>query len=574
MIFDGPYRFARVLLGNVLKQAAGGVLTAKQAPRRPGIVPALGLRAERAAVILAQTTTAKETNMSFRSILTTVRSVRPLSRVRPAGRWAGSRPRLEPLDDRCLLSADVVLEWNQVVLDTLKADRLLPLYFAREAAIVHAAVYDAVNAIDRSYTPLFAHVKASHGASLEAAAAQAAHDTLVELSPDHRKALDAALAADLAGIPPGRAKQGIAVGQAVAQQILAWRLADGFDKTVDYEHGSDPGDWQPTPPFFAPPVAPQWGKVIPFAIPSDTAFRPPPQPDLTSAEYTAAFEEVKALGAANSTTRSTEQSDIAQFWYGTAGTFTSVGYWNQIAREVAVQSGDSMVQNARLFALLNVAQADSYFAIWDAKYTYDFWRPVTAIQAADTDGNPDTAPDTSWTSYRVTPPFPSYVSGHSGHSAAAAAVLAAYFETDDVPFTLSTDSLPGVTRSYESFSAAVHEVSDSRVFAGIHWRFDVTAGEDLGYQVGNYVAANWLRPVRAHGGDGPVGSTATVAVTPRSQIPSDTRVGVIPVVAPPAATAHTQGSSLLAVPPDEAAAPLLQPALQRRGQTGFPLARR
>src|SRR3954451_13117603 len=153
-----------------------------------------------------------------------------------------------------------------------------------------------------------------------------------------------------------------------------------------------------------------------------------------------------------------------------------------------------MVQNARLFALLNLAQADSYFAIWDAKYTYDFWRPVTAIRAADTDGNPDTVPDPAWTSFKGTPPFPSYVSGHSGHSAAAAAVLAAYFGTDDVPFTLSTDSLPGVTRSYESFSEAVQEVSDSRVYAGIHWRFDVTAGEDLGYEVGQYVATNGLMP--------------------------------------------------------------------------------
>src|SRR5262249_54291903 len=158
-------------------------------------------------------------------------------RTRTAGRRVGARPRLEPMDDRCLLSADVVLEWNQVLLDTLKADHLLPLYFAREAAIVHAAIYDAVNALHRSYTPLFAAVQASRGASIEAAAAQAAHDTLVALSPAHREALDATLAADLAGIPPGRAKQGIAVGQAVAHQILAWRSIDGSDRKVDYEPG-------------------------------------------------------------------------------------------------------------------------------------------------------------------------------------------------------------------------------------------------------------------------------------------------------------------------------------------------
>src|SRR5262249_46724513 len=239
-------------------------------------------------------------------------------RTRTAGRRPGTRPQLEPLDDRCLLSADVVLEWNQVLLDTLKADHLLPLYFAREAAIVHAAVYDAVNAIDRSYTPFFAHVKAPGGASLEAAAAQAAHDTLVALSPAHRESLDATLAADLAGIPPGRAKPGIAVGQAVAQQILAWRSTDGSDLHVDYEPVDEPAHCQPAPPAFARAVAPQWGQVIPFCTPSGSAFQPPPPPDLTSAEYAAAFEEVKSLGAAGSTTRTAEQSDIARFWYGTA----------------------------------------------------------------------------------------------------------------------------------------------------------------------------------------------------------------------------------------------------------------
>src|SRR5262245_61928395 len=214
--------------------------------------------------------------MLFRSILAALRPNPHHRRTRAARRRAGSRPRLEPLDDRCLLSADVVLEWNQILLDTLKADRLLPLYFSREAAIVHGAVFDAVNAIDRSYTPLFADVHASRGAALEAAAAQAAHDTLVALSPSHKEALDATLAADLAGIPPGRAKLGVAAGQAVAQQILAWRSTDGSADTVDYTLVDEPGHWQPTPPLFADPVAPQWGQVVPFSIPSGSEFSPPP----------------------------------------------------------------------------------------------------------------------------------------------------------------------------------------------------------------------------------------------------------------------------------------------------------
>jgi hypothetical protein len=407
---------------------------------------------------------------------------------------------VELLEGRCLPAANVVLEWNQVLLDTVKADRASPLFIARDAAIVHAAIYDAVNAIDRSYTPFFADVKASRGASLEAAAAQAAHDTMVALFPAHRARFDATLAADLAGIPPGRARQGVAVGQAVAQQILAWRSTDGSDAQVPYTPGSGPGVWQRTPPAFAAAVAPHWGAVTPFGIPSGSAFRAPPPPALTSAAYTADFNEVKSVGAAGSITRTAEQSQIAQFWYGGAGTFTPIGYWNQIAQDVAQRHGNSLVQDARLFALLNMAQADASFAVWDAKYTYNFWRPVTAIRAADTDGNPATAPDPAWASFLITPAHPSYNSGHSGLSGAAAAVLADFFGTDAVPFSFSSDSLPGVTRSYASFSAAMQEAGDSRVYAGIHFRFDCVAAQVIGRSVGDYVMDHFLLP-RGHGGD-------------------------------------------------------------------------
>src|SRR5262245_30862612 len=375
--------------------------------------------------------------MSFRSILAALRPEPQHRRTRAAGRRAGSRPRLEPLDDRCLLSADVVLEWNQVLLDTLKADRLLPLYFAREAAIVHAAVYDAVNAIDRSYTPLFAEVEAPRGASLEAAAAQAAHDTLAALFPAQQPTFDATLAADLAGIPPGRAMLGVAAGQEVPRQVLAWRGHDGSNAPGPYTPGTGPGVWQPTPrPNPNPPpaelpglpaAAPQWAKVTPFCIPGPDAFRPPSPPALTSGAYTDAFAEVKRLGARDSTSRTALQTEIARFWFGGAGTFTAGGYWDPIAQEAAARHGNSLVQNARLFALLNVAEADAAIAIWDAKYTYNFWRPVTAIRAADTDGNPATDPDPGWTPLLVTPNHPSYVSGHTGVCAAAAAALAAFF---------------------------------------------------------------------------------------------------------------------------------------------------
>jgi membrane-associated phospholipid phosphatase len=464
---------------------------------------------------------------------------------------------LEPLEARCLLAANVVLEWNQVFLDTFKADRVLPLYFSRDAAIVHAAIYDAVNDIDRSYTPFFADVQAPRGASLEAAAAQAAHDTMVALFPAHQATFDATLAADLVGIPPGRARLGTAVGQAVAQQILAWRSTDGSTAQLTYVPGTAPGDWQPTPPAFAPAVAPQWGSVTPFCIPSDSAFRPPPPPALTSADYTAAFNEIKSLGAANSSTRTAEQSQIARFWYGAAGTYTATGYWNQIAQEVAQQRGDSLVQDARLFALLNLAQADAYFAVWDAKYTYNFWRPVTAIRAADTDGNPDTAADPAWTPFLVTPAHPSYNSGHSGISGAAAAVLAAFFGTDAIPFSFSSDGLPGVMRSYASFSAAAQEVSDSRVYAGIHWRFDVQAGQVMGNEVGDYIVTHFLLPASRSGdevGDaavasGPAGWAAGVADTPPTQVWQGAPAGVIQVSSPPAVTAGAVSPATRAVQP-------------------------
>jgi membrane-associated phospholipid phosphatase len=451
---------------------------------------------------------------------------------------------VESLEDRCVPSADVVLEWNQVLLDTFKADRLLPLLFTRDAAIVSAAVYDAVNSIDRSHTPFFAHVHASRGASLEAAAAQTAHDTMAALFPAHQATFDAILAADLAGIPPGRARQGVEVGHAVAQQILAWRSTDGSGAQVTYVPGAGPGVWQPTPPAFAPATAPQWGHVTPFGIPGGSAFRPGPPPALNSPEYTAAFDEVESVGAANSTTRTAEQTQIARFWYGAAGTFTAGGYWDQIAQEVAVAHGNSLVQNARLFALVNLAQADAMIAVWDAKYTYNFWRPVTAIRAADTDGNPATAADPAWTSFLVTPAHPSYISGHSGQSGAAAAALAAFFGTDAIPFSLGTDSLPGVTRSFASFSAAAQEMSDSRVYAGIHWRFDVQAGQTLGYEVGNYIFRHFLRPTSEsedEGRDrqddaaiaGRLGPAASFAS--ESEGPSGTRAGVAPVLAPPEA---------------------------------------
>ena len=421
-----------------------------------------------------------------------------------------NRPCVEPLEDRRLLSADVVLEWNQMALQAIGQARVSPVVASRALAITQAAVFDAVNDIDRSFEPYFADVHASHGASLEAAAAQAAHDALAALFPSQSSTFDAALAADLVGIPPGQARQGTDVGREVARQILEWRSTDGSDRVVTYTPGTDPGDWRPTPPANLPALAPQWPYVTPFAMTSGSQFRPAAPPALDSAEYAAAFNEVKTLGSADSTTRTEEQTQIARFWNDGLGTAFAPGYWNRIAQDVATGQGLSLVSEAHLFALLNIATADALISCWDAKYAYSFWRPVTAIRAADTDGNPDTEPDTSWSPLLVTPNFPSYTSAHSTVSGAAAEVLTALFG-DQYQFTVSAVSVP-YTRSFDSFEAAAAEAGRSRIYGGIHYTFDNLNGLAVGGEVADYVMGNFLKP-RGDGDDEPTTAVAPAART-------------------------------------------------------------
>jgi hypothetical protein len=400
--------------------------------------------------------------------------------------------RVEPLEDRCLPSANVVIEWNQLALHAVGQARLAPVFVSRDLATVQAAVYDAVNAIDQSYALYHAQVHASRGASMEAAAAQAAHDTLAALFPAQASTFDAALAADLVGIPPGLARQGTDVGREVAQQILDWRSTDGSGAVVTYTPGTDPGDWQPTLPGFLPALAPQWPDVTPFAMTNGAQFRPAPPPALDTAAYAAAFNEVKDLGSATSTARTAEQTQIAKFWNDGLGTAFAMGYWNRIAQQAATDQGLGLVQDARLFALLNIAEADAQISCWDAKYTYNLWRPVTAIRAADTDGNADTEADATWTPLLVTPNFPSYMSAHSTLSAAAADVLTALFG-DDYHFTVGAETVP-YTRSFDSFDAAAAEAGQSRIYGGIHYQFDNQAAQATGHAVGRFVVENFLRP--------------------------------------------------------------------------------
>ncbi|MBX6313047.1 MAG: vanadium-dependent haloperoxidase, partial [Isosphaeraceae bacterium] len=267
---------------------------------------------------------------------------------------------------------------------------------------------------------------------------------------------------------------------------------------VPYTPGTKPGDWRPTPPGFLPPVLPNWPLVTPFALKAASQFRPGRPPALTSSAYARSFNQVKSIGAANSTTRTPEQTEIARFWLDGSGTSTPVGHWNRIAEDVAIARGNTLAQNARLFALLNIAEADVGIAAWKAKYTYNFWRPITAIREAATDGNRRTVADPGWTPLVVTPNHPSYPSGHADFSGAAARVLADFFGTDRVAFTSRSEAPLDVTRSYTRFSQAAKEAAMSRVYAGIHWSFDVEDGLRLGQRVGRYVSRNVLIPLRPH----------------------------------------------------------------------------
>ncbi len=468
-----------------------------------------------------------------------------------------SRLSLELLEDRWALAQDVVLEWNAIALEALKNDYNLghthdqggPTRDSRALAIVHAAMYDAANSIKGTHTPYLAVAPNAKGASLEAAVAQAAHDTLVQLYPSQIAMFDAALTSTIGNAPKGRAEnKGIAVGQYVAAAILADRADDGSNLTQEHDPIGLPGHHQPDP--LHPDqgfLTPKWGLVTPFAIPDMTEFLSPPPPALDSALYTAAFAEVATLGGDGDTTetlRTAEQTEIGIYWGydGSPGLGTPPRLYNQIARTVAEQEHNKVFENARLFALVNIAMADAGIQAWDVKYVYDLWRPVVAIRAAHTDGNPLTDQVADWTPLgaprsndpggtNFTPPFPAYTSGHATFGAATFRTLADFYGRDDISFSFTSDEFNGVTRdqdgtirpvvtrTYDSFSEASEENGQSRIYLGIHWSFDKVQGIDAGNAIADYVFANLLLPLghgRGHG-HGVLAPAAAGAVTVTAQ---------------------------------------------------------
>jgi len=391
--------------------------------------------------------------------------------------------------------ADVVTEWNTAALNAIRAGRTPPPKASRALAILHASIYDAVNGISRTHEAYLVQSAVPASASKEAAVSAAAHEVLVTLFPTNAPSFDEFHATILAAIANGPQKSsGIAWGESVARQILASRANDSSEAVLSPPSGSGPGAWQPTPPAFVAYLLPQWGFVTPFAIATSSQFRPPGPPTLDGAGYLRDYNEVKALGAAAGAARTPDQDLIALFWADGAGTETPPGHWNSIAQEVGAALRNTMEQNARLFALLNIAMADAAICAWDAKYTYNFWRPVTAIRNGDTDGVAATVGDPTWSSFIVTPPFPDYVSGHSAFSGAASMVLALFYGTDEIAFTTGSDFLPGVTRHFTSFSAAASEAAISRLYGGIHFRSANEDGLTSGRGIGEWTFTRYMLP--------------------------------------------------------------------------------
>ncbi len=390
--------------------------------------------------------------------------------------------------------ADPVIEWNELMLDAIRNESTSPPLAARNLAILHSAIHDAVNAVSHTYEPYLVSLTASRESSTDAAAVGAAYECLAELYPSQIASFDAALDSFLANTPDtqGRA-EGLMVGEMTAILTLMWRSTDGASTTVPYIPSSEPGAWRRTPPFFRPPELPQWPNVIPFAMTNGAQFRPAGPPPLSSSRYAADVNQVKQLGRLNSTNRTPEQTLIARFWSDFSYTVTPPGHWNEIAQNVATNRSSSLIENACLFALLNIAMADAGICTWDAKYVYNLWRPITAIQRADTDDNPETEADPDWVPLLNTPAFPEYTSGHSAFSAAAAAVLAAFYGTDHIPFKVSSDTVVGVVRNYDSFEACAEEIALSRIYGGIHFLSADLDGLEAGRRIGEYVIRNFLR---------------------------------------------------------------------------------
>ncbi|MFN0130616.1 MAG: phosphatase PAP2 family protein [Verrucomicrobiales bacterium] len=413
------------------------------------------------------------------------------------------------------MGGDIVLQWNIYARETMKRDSAQsnPGWSGRTLAMMNGAIYDCFQAIHRTHEPFRVDVEAGATASKAAAATEAAYRILLGAYPGESSWLLWAYSYNLSLIPNGEAKAaGVALGRMVADEYLGWREGDGSEDTELYEPSGLAGRWRPDPLNPTQEAwGPGWGKVKTFALENSGQFPVPPPPALTSEAYEEAFEEVRDYGSGTSLVRTEDQLRVGLFWaYDRSGLGPPPVLFLRNLHEIAVQRGNTEAENARLFAMASVALADAATAAWDAKFADDFWRPITAIREAETDGNPRTAAEATWVPQgcpgggivpNFTPSFPAYPSGHATMGEAVYSVLQAFYGTDAMEFTLTSDELPGHVRSYTALSQAAQENADSRVWLGVHWRFDQTAGQDLGRSVGEYVAETFFAPVAVVGED-------------------------------------------------------------------------
>jgi hypothetical protein len=383
--------------------------------------------------------------------------------------------------------ADVVTDWNQTAVDVLKAANVPPAPASRSMAMVHVAMSDAVNSVQGRYARYSASLPSAPGASAEAAAASAARQMLLRLYPGQKTRIEEAYAASLKTIPDGAAKDdGVALGERAAGIIYADRSSDATDAPDTYRPITTPGVWIPT----TPPAAAEYAQAKPWVMKSADQFRPGPPPPLSSALYARDYNETKNLGGAKSTARTADQTEAVRFW----NPVSNPGL-NHAARQLAAAKGLGLADNARLFALFNMSIANTYIADWDAKFHYNFWRPITAIRNGDLDGNDVTERDPGWTPLLTTPMHPEYPSQAAIMTGAARAILESVFGSGPVSLTV-TNVDPRLQRQFNSVAHMAEEIRLGRIWAGMHFRNSLSVSDEMGRKIAVYLLENSLQPAR------------------------------------------------------------------------------
>ena len=383
--------------------------------------------------------------------------------------------------------ADVVTDWNEIAVGAGYTARVSGEVHSRAVAMVEIAVFEALNTIEPRYMPYRSAMPRQKGASVDAAAANAAHDVLVNVFPEQSKDFDLVLQRNLAAIAEGPAKvEGILLGQRTAAAIIAERANDHSKSVNTYRPSTTAGKYVPT----ALPISSTASGMTPFSLKSGDQFRPGPPYSLTSELWARDYNESKSLGAKDGSKRTPEQTEIARFWQ-----LIGPATYNPVVLQIAKSKGLDALDRARLFALVSIATADAVIAVFDAKYTYEFWRPITAIRNGDIDGNDATQRDASWEPFAMTPMHPEYPCAHCIVEGSAASVMQTLYGDNITTFTLTSSTAPGVTRTYARLSDYVADVINGRVYEGVHYRTSGVVGAEMGQKIGAYVVQNYFKPL-------------------------------------------------------------------------------